>query len=70
RPIDLHATLEEQTLEILTILTDAVTTPTDDPGLISAAVDVTGTVANPNLSGQMMISNGNIGIKNFQTSFN
>ncbi|MEN6372790.1 MAG: translocation/assembly module TamB domain-containing protein [Armatimonadota bacterium] len=69
QPIAFHAALEEQTLEVLTLLSDAVTADTKNPGLISATLDLTGSISNPNLGGQMVIKDGNINVRNFQTEF-
>ncbi|MEN6521683.1 MAG: translocation/assembly module TamB domain-containing protein [Armatimonadota bacterium] len=69
QPIAFHAALEEQTLEVLTLLSDAVTADPKYPGRISATLDLTGSVSNPDLSGQMAVKDGNINIKDFQTQF-
>lgn len=69
RPIALHAALEEQTLEILTMFSDAITADPENPGRITADLDITGTLSRPNLSGQMIVADGNVSVRNFQTSF-
>lgn len=66
--IDLHASLEEQSLDILTIFTDAIA-KNRTGGMCSASVDLTGTVRDPDLSGRLTITNGKIGVRYLENDF-
>lgn len=68
RPIDLHASMEEQTLGILTVLSDMIVTDRTS-GQLSANLDITGTLSNPNLAGRMTIADGKIGIRGIENDF-
>lgn len=69
KPIELHAVLERQTLGLLGVLTSVVTPDSVQPGAISANLDITGTVANPNMTGQFIVADGNFAIKNLENTF-
>ncbi|MBI2844809.1 MAG: translocation/assembly module TamB domain-containing protein [Armatimonadetes bacterium] len=69
RPIDLRASVEEQTLGILGVLTDAITVDEREPGTFSANLDVTGTLSSPDLNGRLTIADGKMRIRKIETGF-
>lgn len=68
QPIALHASMDEQTLGIIAVLSDAIIADRTS-GRLSANLDVTGTLSQPNLGGRMTIADGTVGLGDFETDF-
>ncbi len=68
RPIDLHASLEEQSLKILAILVDKLDS-TRTSGTFSANVDIVGTLGSPNLAGSITVNKGTVGVVGMDNDF-
>lgn len=59
RPLDVHAALREQDLAVLAMLTAAIG-PEGISGRVEAVLDVTGTIAEPDISGFFTITDGRL----------
>jgi translocation and assembly module TamB len=69
KQINLHAKIDKQTLAVLGQLTSAIIPDIKRPGIMSADINVAGTFADPDLSGQLVVSDANFSLKNVENSF-
>lgn len=70
RPVNLHAAIEQQPLAILATLGRAIDADAKrTSGFFSATLDVTGTIAAPNLGGGIRVTDGRIGVTNMLNDF-
>lgn len=66
RPLNIHAALVEQDLDILALLIPGVVAE-QTGGQVEAVVDLTGTIAEPELGGHFTITDGSIGFEGVTT---
>jgi len=64
RPFDLHAVMENQTLGIVPALAPLYFNEVENPGILSASLDLTGTTKSPVISGALNVTDGKLSIRN------
>lgn len=63
KALDLHAVMENQTLDILPALAPLYFNEVENPGLLSASFDLTGTLKSPVASGSLKVADGKLSIR-------